>query len=418
MPGWHAATKLLQDDGEVQMVGIIQEQHPDRARLFMQWKEMGWPILVDSYDLLEMPYVPVTLAIDERGVIRRILSRPDPDTELGQAFLVDVFGDAAPSASRVGGARAPGAIDRGAVAAQPDLIELGRIARDEDAAGTWRAYGDALAVWGGPDRLGSAIEAYERATTLDGADGLAHFRLGVAYRARYDSPARQERDFQRAVDQWTAALDVDPNQYIWRRRIQQYGPRLDKPYPFYDWVRTAREDIVARGEEPATLVVEPRGSEFAEPAESFAASVEEVEDPDPRGRVLRDDGEFIDVEIVAVPPVVTAGGVARVHVVFRPIPERLAHWNNEAEDMLLWLDPPRGWEVDRRLVSHRVPPEAVSQETRTLEVEVRAPKRVRGQSVRIPGYALYYVCEDVDGICMYRRQDVALELAVRRPSGP
>ena len=26
------------------MVGIIQEQHPDRARLFMQWKEMGWPI--------------------------------------------------------------------------------------------------------------------------------------------------------------------------------------------------------------------------------------------------------------------------------------------------------------------------------------------------------------------------------------
>lgn len=48
MPGWHQATEELQDDGSVQMVGVIQEQHPDRARLFMQWKEMGWPMLVDS----------------------------------------------------------------------------------------------------------------------------------------------------------------------------------------------------------------------------------------------------------------------------------------------------------------------------------------------------------------------------------
>ena len=55
MPGWHEATKDLQNDGKLQMVGIIQEQHPDRARLFMQWKRMGWPILVDSYNLLGVP---------------------------------------------------------------------------------------------------------------------------------------------------------------------------------------------------------------------------------------------------------------------------------------------------------------------------------------------------------------------------
>jgi len=34
------------------MVGILEEQNPDRARLFMQWKQMGWPLLVDSYNLL------------------------------------------------------------------------------------------------------------------------------------------------------------------------------------------------------------------------------------------------------------------------------------------------------------------------------------------------------------------------------
>ncbi len=78
MPGWHDATEQLQADGTIQMVGIIQEQHPDRARLFMQWKDMGWPILVDSYDLLEVPVVPITLAIDESGIIRKRL-RAAPD---------------------------------------------------------------------------------------------------------------------------------------------------------------------------------------------------------------------------------------------------------------------------------------------------------------------------------------------------
>ena len=70
VPGWHAATEALQREGKLQMVGIIQEQHPDRARLFMQWKQMGWPVLVDSLDLLDVEVVPLTLALDEHGIIR------------------------------------------------------------------------------------------------------------------------------------------------------------------------------------------------------------------------------------------------------------------------------------------------------------------------------------------------------------
>jgi hypothetical protein len=30
----------------------------------------------------------------------------------------------------------------------------------------------------------------------------------------------------------------------------------------------------------------------------------------------------------------------------------------------------------------------------------------------IPGYALYYVCEDVEGLCLYRRQDLELQFTV------
>jgi tetratricopeptide (TPR) repeat protein len=278
----------------------------------------------------------------------------------------------------------------------------------------WKVYGDALAVWGGAARRDDAITAYEAAVRFDPDDAMARFRLGVAHRMRYDSGARQNGDFSDAVESWANALEIDPNQYIFRRRIQQYGPRLNKPYPFYDWVNTARAELEARGEDPGSLVVEPRGAEFAEPARVFEASTALEDEPDPRGRVLRDEGEFIVIETTAVPPVIEPGATARFHLVFRPVEENLSHWNNEAEEFALWIDPPRGWEVERRFLTLPLPPEVVSQEERVLEVEVRAPEGSRSPGVSIPAYALYYVCEDVNGVCMYRRQDVELQVAVRR----
>jgi hypothetical protein len=402
VPGWHHATKALQDDGSIQMVGIIQEQHPDRARLFMQWKEMEWPILVDSYDLLEVPYVPISLAIDEDGVIREILPAMGEDGSVGDDFMAETFG-----------APGPGGVSP-APARKPDVAALYARAQSEGAPAAWKAYGDAIAVWGGAGRVDQAIEAYERVAQADAADGMARFRLGVAYRMRYDSEGRRDGDFQRAVDAWSAALDADPNQYIWRRRIQQYGPRLEKPYPFYDWVVTARQELRARGEEPVELVVEPRGSEFASPQPEFVAADGPAVEPDPMGRVLRDQDEFIEVEAVAVPARVGPGDVTRLHFSFRPITRTQAHWNNEAEPTLLWLDPPQGWQVEARMLSHPLPPEIVSLETRVIEAEVRAPERLGRGPVTIPGYALYYVCEDVNGVCMYRRQDVEV---VVRPRG-
>ena len=63
MPGWHEATEQLQADGQFRMVGIIQEQHPDRCRLFLQWKEMDFPILVDSLNRIGVSAVPLLWAV-------------------------------------------------------------------------------------------------------------------------------------------------------------------------------------------------------------------------------------------------------------------------------------------------------------------------------------------------------------------
>ena len=118
--------------------------------------------------------------------------------------------------------------------------------------------------------------------------------------------------------------------------------RLDKPYPFYDWVSEARAAIEARGESPVPLGVEPGGAEFARPAATFAAGEARVE-PDAGGRIYRDAGEFVEIERLTVPTRVTAGASTRAHVVFRPNLARKAHWNNEVDDLVFWVAPPPGW---------------------------------------------------------------------------
>lgn len=380
------------------MLGIIQEQHPDRARLFMQWKQMDWPVLVDSYNLLGVAVVPLTVAIDEHGIVRYVGLRMQQAQSVTEKFVATVY-EKPPETPAL-------------PAQRPDLAKLRLAAERSGSAEAWRAYADAVAVWGGSQRLDEAIAAYQRAVELNPQDAAAAFRLGVAYRMRYDSANRKPADFQNAVQFWTRALDLDPNQYIFRRRIQQYGPRLVKPYPFYDWVQEARKDILARGEQPAPLSVEPAGAELAHPARQFITRTDEAVEPDSEGKIFRDNGEFISVETTLVPPVVKPGGTIRVHLEFRPNAVSKAHWNNEADGLVVWVKTPAGWQAEPRAVRLPNPPEPVSQETRRAEFEIRAPEDASGRVV-VPAYALYYVCEDVNGLCMYRRKDIPIAVQVR-----
>jgi hypothetical protein len=275
------------------------------------------------------------------------------------------------------------------------------------------AYADALFLWGGEDQLDQVVEAYEKAAEAEPDVGATQFRLGSAYRRRDDSKSRRPGDFQRAAEHWARAVELDPNQYIWRRRLQQYGPRLDKPYPFYDWVDAARREIRARGEEPALLAVEPGGAEIAAPAERFEPRAPEGKEPDPGERIRRDPGRLVEIEVAVVPPAVKPGGVTQVHLVFRPNPAVDAHWNNEGGPLRAWAEPPPGWTADRLEGEAPSPRGTVSTETRELHFEVRSPEQARPGEAVVRAYALYYVCEGATGACLYRRQDVSRPVDVR-----
>ena len=397
MPGWHEQIKDLYESGDLQIVGIIQEQHPDRCRLFMQWKQMDWPILVDSSNLLEMSAVPVTVAIDEHGIVREKRLRVDAADDFRNGFMKTAF----PAPESDGADEPP--------SGWPVAVKPG----DSSDAQGWRDFGDLIVRSNAVELIDEAIAAYERAIEMEPGDGWTDFRLGVALRMRYDLGDRRDGDFQAAVDHWKAALDIDPNQYIWRRRIQQYGPRLDKPYPFYDWVPRAREEISARGETPPGLVVEPGGAEFAEPLKELSRVEAVVEPPDAGGRIHRDEGEFVALETVVVPGSIRPGEATRFHVNFTPHEEIKAHWNNEVDGLEVWLDQPKGCEVDgahRRVMN---PPVVVSLEERKVEYEVRCAEDAEAGSYPLSGYALYYVCEDMNGTCLYRRQDFVSSVEVR-----
>lgn len=444
MPGWHAETEKLQQDGTIQMAGIVVEQHPDRTKLFMQWKKLGWPVLVDPLNLLNVPYVPITLSIDEHGIVRQI-HRPMGGAESLAEFVEASFEAPATRNKKKNRAR-KGAKEQAALRA------LARKAKKQNTASSWRDYGDALTLRAeSAEHFAEALRAYRRSLSIDPADPVTHFRAGVAARMRYDSAHRQSRDFQLAVSHWSRSLKLEPNNYICRRRLEQYGPLLDKPYPFYDWVAQAREEIVARGETPHELTVPPSGSELAGRSDSFASGQNQsadqsadqsVEPPDPDGKVQQDPGRLVSIEQTIVPWPPVEKQPLRLHLALRTNPAVDAHWNNEVGPLTVWLTTPSGWEVGSPVAS--VPPRAdraTSAETRRVEFELRRSARTAdagddsessddpasddsGEGSddidssdsgevgddEIKGFALYYVCEGARGACLYRRQDFQIGL--------
>lgn len=392
MPGWHASTEQLQRQGRLQLVGIVEEQHPDRAQLFMQWQQMDWPVVVDALGLLGVKVVPIAVAIDENGVVRHL--RPSPEE-------IVAFAEQTSPPSVV--------TTHASMPTTPDIAALEREASAGDSEALGRL-GDALFMWGGGMGLDAAITAYEKVLAGAPQDGPTHFRLGTALRRRYDTGAGRADDFARAVRHWAHALEIDPNNYIWRRRIQQFGPRLDKPYPFYGWVAQARRELSDRGMTPVRLVTEPSGAELAEPVRAMTTEGTSGPEPDGAGRVLRDQG-LVAAEVTVVPPVIAPGEAVRAHV--RLTPRRRAHWNNEADDLVLWVTTDPGWTADRVRHSVRRPAGAVTREPRLVEIELKVPADALPGPASVAAYALYYVCEETGGTCLYRRQDLRIPVTVR-----
>ena len=391
MPGWHAFTQRYRDEGLLEVVGIATEQHPARTRLFAQWQGFDWPILWDPFNLTGSAAVPNHIFVDEFGIVRS--TRPDQATFEDELLFADFGGTPSPSIVVEGGAAA--------------LLETVRHAEGSFEHAHYRALSDLL--WPGGGDRDAAIEVLEAQAAERSEDPRLAFRAGVARRMRFDSDAPRSDDFQAAVDHWTAALAGDPAQYIWRRRIQQYGPRMDKPYNFYSWIETARSELIARGQTPVALVATLTPAELAESRTESPGTA--GSEPDPEGSVPRDEAGLVAIETAVAFDTSKDRSVASVHLALRPNAKLDAHWNHEVDALRVWIDAEADV-VEARLLAD--PPRsdvATSDELRTLSFEASLPDGV--EQLTFPAYALYYVCAGEEGTCQYLRRD--FEVSVKRP---
>ena len=393
---WQKAVQPLIESGRLKVVGVVQEQHPDRAALYAQWRKIDWPIFVDSLNLLDSSAVPRVIALDEAGVVRH--------TNLTVGRLKEVFVDQEYPTSSV-----PRSLGR---VKQPNLKKAMATASRIKNVFTWRRAGDAYFLHGKSEALNVSIKAYQRAVDQNLGDGKSEFRLGVALWKRHESPMRATGDAQKAIDHWCKALAADPNQYIWRRRLQQYGPRLDKPYDFYTWVRSARADIRKRGEQPIKLEIPPSGSEIVSrsaPPEAYPMATNV--DRDPEGKIVR-DRSLIQVTTMVTPAGVRPGHRGRVRMEFRPSPRTNPWWNNETDELSVWVDLPNGFSLGEGSLTYPNPKKPETRELRIVEFEVAVATDGARGIVEVPAYALYYVCEDKGGKCLYRRKDFSITVVV------
>ena len=343
--------------GKLTTLGIVQEQHPDRAALYMQWQKMDWPVLADPFNRLGVKVVAITMLVDESGIIR--YKNPSPKD------FVKFMASSYPKQT------------------------LKRI----------------------DDSFDGSLATLEAALKKSPKDPMAYFRLGVALRQRFDSIDRQKGDFGQAIVSWQKALELQPDQYIWRRRIQQYGPRLDKPYSFYDWVNEARKDLGERGEKPHPLTAEPRGSEFAYPEKKKDGGglSKQPKHPDPAGKVPSDTGVLLQSSAVVVPSTKGDGKAVRVHLRFHPTAQKEVHWTNEAGNIEFHFDSNEGFEIHDYQGAAAPPAVATSAEVRGIEFELR-PARGKKLPAKIGGTAYYYVCEGEEGVCRFLKQKITLEI--------
>lgn len=376
MPGWHAKTKQLVQDGKLVVAGLAPEQHGDRMALFLQWKGMeDMPVMIDSFNILGLKAVPITLLIDEAGIIRY---RNPSDKNLA-AFL----------------ALPPAEVDSGPKAPQ---LTAGLMGIDPAATIPWTVDLDHLAT------LLADPQPPEWSSTA------CHFQLGVAYRKRYDSKQRQPTDFASAVAQWTTALKRDPSNYIWRRRLQQYGPVLDKPYPFYNWIEQARTDITARGDKPHPLVTEPGEAELAIPSKR-PGSVENLPPhPDPDGKLLCDTEERFLVMTAVVPHTKKPDRAVRGFIEIQPKAAHQAKWNDEAGLSTVHIKAPPGWIALPPVVTLMPTTHAPLSSARRVEFEMHREGASPNENPVATAEIFLQSCSGSEGLCQFLRRDVQLPL--------
>ena len=118
---------------------------------------------------------------------------------------------------------------------------------------------------------------------------------------------------------------------------------------------------------------------------------------------------LVNVQAVTVPSTDGKQAAYRIHLRFTPNLEAKVHWTNDAGPLRFFPQHSNSYMI-HHLENPSPPRREVSAEARSVEFELRVKS---GQSLpdTIAGAAYYYVCEDVDGTCLFLRKPVEIRVS-------
>lgn len=247
---WNSQLKPLVAEGRLAVMGIAEEQHADRCRLFAQWKDIAWPIAFDPLDQLNIEKLPLAVCVDEHGIVRMI--RRDAKKSLAE-FAAKTY-----------------PVPRKPLPPEEEEIPTPRYTRrlageDRTALGL-TAHGNALVLSGLPAEISEAIRTFEQLVEKEPKSAAGHFRLGVSRRIRADSPEAQAEDAAGAVTAWKKAAALRPANQVFKSRYAQFSSNPGPDHDFYNWIEQARKEIIARGDKPVELAADAAMDARAKPS--------------------------------------------------------------------------------------------------------------------------------------------------------
>ena len=80
--------------------------------------------------------------------------------------------------------------------------------------------------------------------------------------------------------------------------------------------------------------------------------------------------------------------------------------------MIVWIGGHPNATIPRQKLTFEPPKKAESSEVRTLEFEVKTDKQAT--KLELSAYALYNICEDEGGQCLFLRKDVPIVIPIRK----
>ncbi len=122
---------------------------------------------------------------------------------------------------------------------------------------------------------------------------------------------------------------------------------------------------------------------------------------------------MVSIKAVVVPATKGDAKSVRIYLEFTPQKNLEVHWTNDAGNLSFFPDASEIEVVDQQGPG-KVPEIPSTTELRKVEFEVR-PLAGKTLPKKIQGVAFYFVCEGLDGVCRYLRQEVVIFLDPQFP---